>query len=154
MAYNSLQSVMYGLLFGVGPGILLGVIGLALGGEWAWTLGLIAMWLIVIGLFAGPMLGTVGPEIIAERPTISGAMIGAIPGVVITALQVADNGWLALVAILGGSVLGGFVGYWLSRRSQPDAVPLSPEALSAGESLREMKRRMTRRGGDYPGGFG
>lgn len=150
MAYNSLQSVMYGLLFGVGPGILLGVIGLALGGEWAWTLGLIAMWLIVIGLFAGPMLGTVGPEIIAERPVISGAIIGAVPGVVVAALRVADTGWLALLAILVGSVLGGFVGYRLSGRSQPDAVPLSPEELRAREDHKELWSG----GGDFPGGFG
>ncbi|MEA1902885.1 MAG: hypothetical protein U9N56_05095 [Actinomycetota bacterium] len=118
MPYNSLQSIFYGLLFGVAPGVLLGAIGLALGGEWAWTLGFIALWLIVIGLFAGPLLGSVGPEIVAERPVSSGAIIGAIPGVVLVAIQRGENGWVWILAILGGSVLGAFAGHWIYNRSR------------------------------------
>ena len=122
MSNNSLQSVLYGLLFGVAPGILLGVIGLVLGGEWAWTLGFIGVWLIVIGIFTGPMLGSVGPEIMAERPTISGALVGAVPGVVVTVVQIGDNLWLGVLTVLAGSILGGLVGHWISvRHPQPQS---------------------------------
>lgn len=123
MTDRTLQSDLLGLILGVGPGVLIGVVGLVLGGEWAWNLGFVAMWLILFGMFAGPLLGTVGPEIVAERPAVSGAVLGAVPGVVFTILRFADNGWLGLLTILVGSILGGFVGHWIATRSGPGQLP-------------------------------
>jgi hypothetical protein len=118
MAYNSSQSLMFGFLFGIAPGGLLAIIGLVLGGEWAWTLGLIGVWLITIGVFAGPLLGAVGPEIVAERPAISGAMLGALPGLLFSVLFLDDVDWINLLAIVGGSMLGALVGHWMNRRRE------------------------------------
>ncbi len=118
MSQNSMKSVFYGLLFGVAPGVLIGLIGLSLGGEWAWNLGLLAIWLIFFGFFAGPLLGSVGPEIVAERPVISGALIGVIPGVVFTAMRFEEVGWACVLAILGGSALGALVGHQVALRSR------------------------------------
>lgn len=123
MVYNSDRSILLGFLFGVGPGVLIGAIGLALGGEWAWTLGFLGLWLIVIGFFAGPVLGNIGPEIMAERPAISGAIVGALPGVVLTVLLIDDNFWVGVLAMIIGSALGAIVGHWIARRgSTPDPL--------------------------------
>lgn len=126
MAYNSMQSVLIGFLFGIAPGILIGGIGLALGGEWAWTLGFIGLWLIVIGIFAGPALGNIGPEIMAERPAVSGAIVGALPGVAVTALLIGENFWVGVLAIVVGSMLGALVGHWISQRHEHPVRVLRP----------------------------
>lgn len=116
MTDRSLQSDLLGLLFGLGPGVLIGIVGLVLGGEWAWNLGFIAVWLILFGMFAGPLLGTVGPEFVAERPAISGAVIGAAPGVVFTVLRLPDNLWLGVLVIVLGAGLGACLGHWIAGR--------------------------------------
>lgn len=118
MAYNSSLSLMFGFLFGIAPGGLLVLIGLVLGGEWAWTLGLIGVWLITVGVFAGPLLGAVGPEIVAERPAISGAILGAIPGLLFSVFFLDGVDWINLLAILVGSMLGALAGHWLKQRRE------------------------------------
>lgn len=123
MSDTSKQSDLLGLVLGLMPGILLGVIGLALGGEWAWNLGFVAILLILFGMFAGPLLGWVGPEIAVERPAVFGAILGSVPGIVFAVLRFSETGWLAVLAILVGSVLGAFAGHRLFRRWTPDPLP-------------------------------
>ena len=117
VAHNSTTSILLGLFFGVAPGALLILIGFSLGGEWLYNLAFIGIWLVLIGLFAGPLLGSVGPEIVAEKPAISGALIGAIPGVVISAVRFEGPWWVNILAIAVGSILGAVVGHWLASRS-------------------------------------
>jgi hypothetical protein len=121
MSDTSMQSDLLGLLFGLAPGMLLGVIGLVLGGEWAWNLGFVAMWLILFGLFAGPLMGWVGPEIVAERPAVTGALIGLVPGVFYAVLRFDEAGWLVVLLMLLGSMAGGLVGHRVfdPRKSEP-----------------------------------
>lgn len=123
MSDTSLQSDLLGLVFGLTPGILLGVIGLALGGEWAWNLGFIALWLILFGLLTGPVLGWIGPEFVAERPTVVGAVVGLLPGSVYAAFRFDDAGWLSVLAIIAGSILGALFGHRVFRRSVPSPMP-------------------------------
>ena len=68
------------------------------------------------GVFAGPLLGAVGPEIVAERPAISGAILGAIPGLLFSVFFLDDVDWINLLAIVGGSMLGALVGHWMKQR--------------------------------------
>ena len=154
MVYNSDRSILWGFFFGIGPGVLISAVGLALGGEWAWTLGFIGLWLIVIGLFAGPVLGNVGPEILTERPAVSGSVVGAIPGVVLTVVLIEDNFWVGVLAVVVGSILGASVGHWVSKRhSTPEnVIPVSPEELQVCQDLEELKRGG--KGDAFPGGFG
>lgn len=116
MSINSTQSVLLGLFFGVAPGALLLIIGFSLGGEWLYNLGFVGIWLIFIGLFAGPLLGSVGPEIVAEWPAISGAIVGAIPGVIVSVMRMEGPWWINVLAIAVGSILGAIAGHWLSTR--------------------------------------
>lgn len=119
MSINSTQSLILGFLVGIVPGVLIGLVGLSLGGEWAWNLGLVGIWLIAFGFFAGPLLGSVGPEILAERPALSGAVIGAVPGIVFTVLRFDDAGWISVLAIFAGSAIGALVGHWNANRARP-----------------------------------
>lgn len=116
MAHNSTTSVLLGLFLGVAPGALLIIIGFSLGGEWLYNLAFVGIWLVLIGLLAGPLLGSVGPEIVAERPAIAGAIFGTIPGIVVTAMRLEGPWWINILAIVGGSVLGALAGHWLATR--------------------------------------
>lgn len=120
---SSIQSDLLGLVLGLTPGIVLGVIGLVLGGEWAWNLGFVAILLILFGMFAGPLLGWVGPEISVERPAVFGAVLGSVPGIVFAVLRFSETGWLAVLAVLVGAVFGTFAGHWFFKRSAPDPMP-------------------------------
>ena len=123
MSDTSVQSDLLGLLFGLTPGVVLGVVGLVLGGEWAWNLGLVAVWLILFGLFAGPLIGWVGPEIVAERPAVTGALIGLIPGLLYAVLRFSEAGWRAVLALLLGSITGGITGHLFFRPPKSDPLP-------------------------------
>lgn len=123
MSDRSLQSDLLGLVLGLTPGVLVGVIGLVLGGEWAWNLGFLAIWLILFGMFAGPLLGWVGPEIAVERPAVLGALLGAVPGTVFAVLRFRETGWSAVLAVLVGSALGALAGHWIFRRWTPRPMP-------------------------------
>ncbi len=123
MGDTSMQSDLLGLILGLVPGLALGVVGLVLGGEWAWNLGFVAIWLILIGMFAGPLFGWVGPEIVAERPAVLGAVLGAVPGILFAVFRLPEAGWLVVLAILLGSGLGAVAGHWIFIRSRPEPMP-------------------------------
>ncbi len=123
MPDTSMQSDLLGVLFGLTPGVVLGVVGLVLGGEWAWNLGFIAIWLILFGLFAGPLIGWVGPEIVAERPAVAGALIGLFPGLLYAVLRFDEAAWLAVLALLLGSIAGGLAGHLSFRPPKPQPLP-------------------------------
>lgn len=123
MSDTSMQSDLLGLLFGLSPGIVLGVIGLVMGGEWAWNLGFVAIWLILFGLFAGPLIGWVGPEIVAERPAVAGALLGLVPGILYFVLRFEDAGWLGVLVVLLGSIGGGLAGHLVFRRFKSRPLP-------------------------------
>lgn len=100
---------------GAVPGALLLVVNQAVvAGEAQLTIGVLALGLLVSGAVAGAVLGASGR--LPVGPTALGAAVGALPGL-LTVLVLPSA---ALVLLVVGTVVGGFLGARFAREAREE----------------------------------
>ena len=98
--------VLAGAAIGATPGILLVGVGVIVGGEPALSFGTIGIVLAIVGAAVGAVVGGSRASIDGSSAPIVGAVVGAIPGLVLIFIQTR----LAFPVILAGSLVGWLVG--------------------------------------------
>lgn len=79
---NRTNRTWIGAAIGVVPGVLLWIVGIIVGGEAMLSFGVIGIFLAVIGAVVGAIVGAGMSDPSTDWPAIAGAMIGAVPGLV------------------------------------------------------------------------